>query len=81
MRPPTSSGPRIAFLFPGQGSQFPGMADPWTTHAAGRAVLDEASAILGEDVIAMCREERRLEDTAIVQPAVVACGATCIARS
>ncbi len=74
MRPPTSSGPRIAFLFPGQGSQFPGMADPWISHPAGRAVLDEASAILGEDVAAMSRDERRLEDTSIVQPAIVACG-------
>ena len=64
----------VGFVFPGQGSQFPGMADPWLEHAASRAVLDEASAVLGEDVVAMCRDERRLEDTAVVQPATVVCG-------
>ena len=35
---------RAAVVFPGQGSQFVGMADAWATHPAGRAVLEEASA-------------------------------------
>lgn len=64
---------KAAVLFPGQGSQYPGMADPWADHPDGRAVLDEASAVLGYDVIEACRDEARLADTAVVQPALFAC--------
>ncbi len=63
----------IAVLFPGQGSQYPGMADPWTGHAAGRAVLGEASEAIGRDVVAMCRDEDALATTEFVQPALLAC--------
>lgn len=63
----------IAVLFPGQGSQYPGMADPWTGHAAGRAVLGEASEAMGRDVVAMCRDEDALATTEFVQPALLAC--------
>ena len=31
----------IAVMFPGQGSQFAGMADPWAAHPAGKTVLEE----------------------------------------
>lgn len=60
-------------LFPGQGSQYPGMADPWADHPEGRRVLDEASTVLGYDVIEACQDEDRLADTAVVQPALFAC--------
>jgi [acyl-carrier-protein] S-malonyltransferase len=63
----------IAVLFPGQGSQHAGMADPWTSHAAGRAVLDTCSEVLGWDVVEACRDEQLLADTAVVQPALFAC--------
>ena len=59
----------VAILFPGQGSQFPGMADPWTEHAAGLAVLEEASEAMGRDVVAGCRDEQALSTTEFVQPA------------
>jgi [acyl-carrier-protein] S-malonyltransferase len=62
-----------AVLFPGQGSQYPGMADPWADHPEARSVLDESSEVLGYDVIEACRDESRLADTAIVQPALFAC--------
>jgi [acyl-carrier-protein] S-malonyltransferase len=62
-----------AVLFPGQGSQYPGMADPWADYPESRAVLDESSEVLGYDVIEACRDESRLADTAIVQPALFAC--------
>jgi [acyl-carrier-protein] S-malonyltransferase len=65
---------KIAALFPGQGSQYAGMADPWTSHPRGRAVLDEASSAVGWDVVDACRDEERLADTAVVQPALFACG-------
>jgi [acyl-carrier-protein] S-malonyltransferase len=64
---------KAAVLFPGQGSQYPGMADPWSDHPEGRAVLEEASAVLGYDVIEACRDDARLADTAVVQPALFAC--------
>ena len=64
---------KSAVLFPGQGSQYPGMADPWADHPESRAVLDESSEVLGYDVIEACRDESRLADTAIVQPALFAC--------
>ncbi len=64
---------KAAVLFPGQGSQYPGMADPWTAHQSGRAALDEASEVLGYDVVETCRDETRLADTAVVQPALFAC--------
>ena len=60
-------------LFPGQGSQFEGMADPWTEHPASRAIFDEASASLGRDVVAGCRDAAALATTEFVQPALLAC--------
>ncbi len=62
-----------AVLFPGQGSQFPGMADPWAEHPAGAAVLAEASAAIGRDVIVGSRDDGALATTAFVQPALLAC--------
>ena len=62
-----------AVLFPGQGSQFPGMADPWAEHPAGAAVLAEASAAIGHDVIVGSRDDGALATTAFVQPALLAC--------
>jgi [acyl-carrier-protein] S-malonyltransferase len=64
---------RIAVVFPGQGSQEPGMADPWTEHPAGRAALEEASDAMGEDVVAGCQDDARLATTDFVQPALLAC--------
>ena len=62
-----------AIVFPGQGSQFPGMADPWTTHAAGKAVLAEASESMATDVAKSCHDEELLATTEFVQPALLAC--------
>ena len=60
-------------LFPGQGSQFEGMADPWAAHPAARAILDEASSTMGRDVVAGCRDSAALATTEFVQPALLAC--------
>ena len=64
---------KIAVLFPGQGSQYAGMADAWADHPAGRASLDQASGILGWDVVERSRDPGALELTEVVQPAVFAC--------
>jgi len=62
-----------AVIFPGQGSQFVGMADPWATHPASLEVLEEASKALGTDVVELCRDEAALATTEFVQPALLAC--------
>jgi [acyl-carrier-protein] S-malonyltransferase len=64
----------IAVVFPGQGSQFAGMADPWAAHPAGRAVLEEAGEAMGRDVVAGAHDEAALATTEFVQPALLACG-------
>jgi [acyl-carrier-protein] S-malonyltransferase len=63
----------VALVFPGQGSQFVGMADPWLEHEAGRAVLTQASEALGRDVVTGCHDETELASTDFVQPALLAC--------
>jgi [acyl-carrier-protein] S-malonyltransferase len=64
---------RVGILFPGQGSQYPGMADPWLEHPAGSAVLREASEILGWDVVERSRDAEALKRTDVVQLTVFAC--------
>ena len=68
------SADRIAVLFPGQGSQFEGMADPWNAHPAAAPVLAETSEAVGRDLVDGCRDPEALATTAFVQPALLACG-------
>jgi [acyl-carrier-protein] S-malonyltransferase len=63
----------VAVVFPGQGSQYPGMADAWSEHPAGNELLTRASGILGWDVVQTSRDPDALTRTDIVQPAVFAC--------
>jgi [acyl-carrier-protein] S-malonyltransferase len=65
--------PELAVVFPGQGSQFEGMADPWIAHPASKMVLDAASSAIGRDVIAGSRDPEALATTEFVQPALLAC--------
>ncbi len=64
---------KIAALFPGQGSQYPGMARPWAAHPAGREVLTGASDVLGYDVVEAADDEERLAQTDVVQPLLFSC--------
>src|SRR5438309_724990 len=63
----------VAVVFPGQGSQYPGMADAWSEHPAGNDLLKRASGILGWDVVETSRDPDALKRTDIVQPAIFAC--------
>ena len=63
------------FLFPGQGSQQPGMGkDFLDKHALARQLFDEANSVLGFDLKRLCLEgpEDRLALTYHAQPAILA---------
>ncbi|CPM45360.1 malonyl CoA-acyl carrier protein transacylase [Bordetella pertussis] len=47
---------KLAFVFPGQGSQSVGMLDAWAGNAAVADVVARASAALGQDLL--CRLAR-----------------------
>jgi [acyl-carrier-protein] S-malonyltransferase len=59
---------RIAFIFPGQGSQYEGMIDPIRNHNITQKFLDEFHQILGYRVEDLSEDE--LLPTNITQPAL-----------
>jgi len=64
----------IAFLFPGQGSQTPGMGQALAeSYPAARAVFDEADYVLGFPLSRLCFEgpEEQLKLTENTQPALL----------
>lgn len=64
---------KIAFMFPGQGAQFVGMCgDVVKDVPAAKALFDEASEILGYDLLQVCTEgpKEKLDSTVISQPAI-----------
>ena len=66
---------KVAFIFPGQASQYPGMGKELAEKYAGaRAVFEEADNALGISVSKMCFEgtEEELKLTANTQPAILA---------
>ncbi|HEY6958901.1 MAG TPA: acyltransferase domain-containing protein, partial [Candidatus Limnocylindria bacterium] len=65
---------RLAFVFPGQGSQLVGMGrSVYESSPAARAVFDEADRVLGYPLTKICFEgpEETLNDTTIAQPAIL----------
>jgi len=68
---------RLAFVFPGQGSQSVGMMGDWGDYQpVVDKTFEQASDALGEDLAAIVREgpEERLNQTEITQPAMLAAG-------
>ena len=66
---------KIAYLFPGQGSQFAGMGrDLATEYAVAKATFEEADEALGFKLSTLCFEgpEEDLKQTENTQPALVA---------
>jgi [acyl-carrier-protein] S-malonyltransferase len=67
---------KLAFVFPGQGSQAVGMMDGFSAHPAVRATFDEASAALGEDLWKLVAEgpDTELNRTVNTQPVMLTAG-------
>jgi len=66
---------RIAFLFSGQGAQYPGMLkDLYETESAAKAVFDCADKVLGRGIAGLCFEgtQEELNLTHNTQPCVLA---------
>src|ERR1700687_1842813 len=67
---------KVAFIFPGQASQYSGMGKELAEkYPAARAVFDEADKALGFSISRICFEgsEEELKLTANTQPAILTC--------
>ena len=74
--------PKTAIIFPGQGAQTVGMgADFAAAHRASRDVFQQASDILGWNVLDVCTHgpQERLSATDVQQPAILATSAAIVA--
>lgn len=71
----------VAFVFPGQGSQYVGMGKSlYEASATARKVFDQADRVLGFPLSTLCFEgpEAQLNDTINAQPAILTVSIACL---
>ena len=72
---------KVAFIFPGQGSQYVGMGrELYERYERAREIVDQANDILGYDLRRkiFCGPEQELQQTVITQPAVFTISVACL---
>ncbi len=72
---------KLAYVFPGQGSQYVGMGKAlFEASSAARRVFEQADEVLGFKLSQLCFEgpEEELEDTINAQPAILTVSLACL---
>ncbi|GAI19592.1 unnamed protein product, partial [marine sediment metagenome] len=72
---------KVAYVFPGQGSQWVGMGhDLYETFAMAKAVFEQADEALGLPLTSLCFDgpEDELRQTINAQPAIVTVSFACL---
>ena len=69
----------FGFVFPGQGSQSPGMLSAWGDHPVIKETLQEASDVLDQDMAHLIQEgpKELLDLTTNTQPVMLTAGIAC----
>ena len=76
-----TSEQNILFVFPGQGSQYPGIgSDLYSEYAIARGVYEKASEVLGYDIAELCFNDPndQLNLTRYTQPALLTHSYACL---
>jgi [acyl-carrier-protein] S-malonyltransferase len=77
----SASDNNILFIFPGQGSQYPGIgSDLYEEHAVARTVYDQASEVLGYDIaeLSFRDPDDRVNLTRFTQPVLLTHSIACL---
>src|SRR5436309_2794194 len=72
---------KIAFVFPGQGTQYVGMGKQlYDTSPAARRIFEQADAALGFSLSTLCFEgpQEELDNTVNAQPAILTVSIACL---
>ena len=82
--PAQKKSTEVAYVFPGQGSQWVGMGrDLYNNSEAAKAIFDEADEVLGFPLSRLCFEgpEEELKRTVNAQPAILTTSIACLKAS